>query len=80
MANNRMYICAVDDDGKIVDMVKLARHSGGEWHFYGDVEWIDKLFHDAFLNGHGIALTDEYNDDRPLKIVYTYNNEVDTDG
>lgn len=69
MANNRLYLCEVDDDGKIVDLAKIAKNSGEGWYFFGSVERINELFRNSFVNGHGISLTDEYSDE-PMGIVY----------
>lgn len=73
MANNRLYFCEVDDNGKIVSQIMLAKHFGGAWSWRCDVDKIDAFFDEVFCNGNGIALTDDY-ENKPLEVVYPYND------
>ena len=73
MANNRMFLCAVDKDGKMRDACKIAKHYNGAWYPFLSIKNLADFFFNAFLNEWGIGITDEYSD-RPLPVVYHYNN------
>ena len=77
MANNRLYLCSFDDDGEVVDMVKIAKHSGGPWFVFMDEDAVNGFFADAFVNGRSIALTDEYRE-VPLQYIDVYNDDTPT--
>lgn len=77
MANNRLRFVSIDDNGNIVDSLYFAKHYGGAWDMPACYSDFRDDFHDfvdkVFINGYGIALTDEYND-KPLTVVYNYND------
>lgn len=87
MANNRLYLCAVDDSGDIVDQMTLCKNFGGHWgtiHYLFDnpfdfIEKINDFMLDAFCFGYGLAIKDEYMD-VPLPPIYTYNNNYKGEG
>lgn len=67
MAMNRLYICAVNDDGKVEKVRLIAKTSGGEWGLLGDdlanpeafVKELDEFMLDAFIDMNFIAFKDE---------------------
>ena len=85
MANNRLMLCEVDDDGRTVNGIVIAKNSGGEWFatdYDGATEYVKSLndfWFDAFVNGHGISLKDEYMH-VPLPPLYVYNDPYEGDG
>lgn len=87
MANNRMYLCAVNEDNKIVAEIQIGKHTAGSWYLmdylYDDPqEFLDKInrfFQDAFINACGIALKDEYMD-IPLPALWHYNDYCERNG
>lgn len=87
MANNRLFLCAVDDNGYIVDEMTLCKNFGGQWgtvHYLLDnpfdfIEKINDFMRDAFCFGHGLAIRDEYMD-VPLPSIYTYNDDYEGEG
>ena len=87
MANNRLFLCAVDDNGVIVDEMTLCKNFGGQWgtvHYLLDnpfdfIEKVNDFMRDAFCFGNGLAIRDEYMD-VPLPSIYTYNDEYEGKG
>lgn len=75
MANNRMFLCAVDKDGKMRDVCMIAKHYDGAWYPFLSIKNLADFFFNAFLNKWGIGITDEYSD-RPLPVVYHYNGKA----
>lgn len=77
MANNRLRLVGIDDDGKIIHECYIAKHLGGAWYTVGDGEkfmnQLDIFFEDCFFDGCGIGITDEFCK-YPLKVVYHYND------
>ena len=58
MANNRLYLVAVDDDGNVKSEFFLCKHFGGAWglRVYAEniQDWlidINDFLEDAFING-----------------------------
>ena len=85
MANNRLILCEVDDDGKIVKELVIAKNMGGPWYttdYNGEEEYlsqIDEFFANAFINGNGISIKDEYME-VPLPPLYVYNDPYEGKG
>ena len=87
MANNRLYLCAVDDNGVIVDKMTLCKHLGGQWgtvHYLSDnpldfIESVNDFMLDAFAFGYGLAIKDEYMT-VTLPPIYTYNDDYEGKG
>lgn len=79
MANNRLYLCAVDADGNVKKKLLVAKHSGGEWHHcwyqygYSFDFALNRFFDDAFIENWGIALIAE-DMDYPTDAVWNYND------
>lgn len=78
MANNRLYLCAVDADGNVKGQIILAKHFGGAWHhvWYDDFSFdnaLNSFFDDAFIENWGIALIAE-DMDYPTDAVWNYND------
>lgn len=79
MANNRLYLCAVDADGNVKKELFVAKHFGGAWHhcWYQDDYPFDYalnlFFDDAFINQWGLALIAE-DMDYPTNAVWNYND------
>lgn len=82
MANNRLYLAAIDDDGNVKKTFYFAKHFGGPWYLVDHVhdkddpdkakcEFVDALdgfLRDAFIEGCGIAFMDEdgFDDEEPF--------------
>lgn len=79
MANNRLYLCAVDEDGNVKKQLFLAKHFGGAWHhcwYRDDVSFEDalnELFVDMLIEEWGLALIAE-DMDYPTDAVWNYND------
>lgn len=78
MANNRLYLCAVDDSGNIKGKLFLAKHFGGAWYScrYDNTaleDDINEFFELAFIDGLGIALKAE-DMTTPTNAVWHYND------
>lgn len=79
MANNRLQLCEVDDNGNIVQRIAIAKHFSGAWGIgeWGDttnfIHRLNEFFDECFINGNGIGITAE-DCNEPKLIVYHYNN------
>ena len=81
MANNRMYLFAVNDDGIVQNEIVFAKHLGGEWYTACDneedfVKAIDDFLFNAFADGWGISLKDEYME-TALPPLWHYNDKIE---
>ena len=86
MANNRLYLVAVDDDMQVRETFFLAKHFDGSWelrNFIGTYgEWfyaLQDFFDSAFRNNWGVSLKDEWMD-IPLPPIHCYNDSYEGDG
>ena len=84
MANNRLYLVAVDDARNVTDVMTIAKHMGGSWYvpyFYTQneesfTERLDNFFENAFINGCGITLMTE-DMQSPLPDLGLYNDDIE---
>lgn len=86
MANNRLELCEVSKDGKCIKSITIGKHFGEGWHFsyynessYEFIARLEEFMFNAWLNGNGISLKDEYMD-IPLPPLFLYNDEYEGEG
>lgn len=79
MANNRLELCEVDDNGNIVERIIIAKHSNegwciGQWAYDTNLlERLNEFFDECYISGNGIGITAE-DCDEPKLVVYPYNS------
>lgn len=80
MANNRLYLCIVDNDDKCIDCLLIAKHLGGPWfvpykmYEGGFVNELNEFLAKAFIHGSGITLKDEYMESH-FPTIHLYNEK-----
>ena len=87
MANNRLWLCSVNDEGVIEYNLLLCKNMGGEWYtvdylYDNPKEYIEKIndfLIESFISGNGISIKDEYMD-VPLPPLHVYNGEYEGKG
>ena len=79
MANNRLYLCAIDDDDNVAEVLMIAKHFNGPWEMRATIEEIDSFLVNAFINRRGIALKDEYMA-VPFPEIWLYNDWCESPG
>ena len=87
MANNRLYLCAVDEDNQIIREKLIGKHMAGPWFLvdflYDDadefINSINDFLRDTFIDGYGISLKDDYMD-TPMPGLWHYNSYCSGEG
>lgn len=76
MANNRLRLVGIDDDGNIQESFYIAKHCNGAWYTPDiDTDKLNEFFEKCYgANYYAIGITDEYTN-KPLLKVYHYNDE-----